>query len=403
MDSIFLIQDKQLVALPATDYASEALLQQALADYPEVLAGGTTGGVDRMLLLVSREMGIATVEGGSATFSLDHLFIDTEGVPVLVEVKRSSDTRIRREVVGQMLDYAANAVRYWPVATMRQQMEKAASGDASAGGGNGSSAEKVLQEHGVDPETFWTKVESNLREGRIRMVFVADRLPPELIRIIEFLNEQMKPAEVLGVEVVQYRAGESQVLVPRRIGVTAKAVTNKEGGTGTRWDEESFLTTAVGRCSPGELDIINTLFQHVKTKGVRRNWGRGVGPGVSGVYRVADTDRAVWTLSAGQGSTGSKANLYFWIGEIRDLADPAAFATFIDSVTAIPAFKADFDKARAAGFTNKYPGGLLKALTVEQVDELLTAIDALAGAKVGNGVSTRKPQEGLLATKLSAI
>ena len=31
--------------------------------------------------------------------------------PTLVEVKRSSDTRIRREVVGQMLDYAANGQR----------------------------------------------------------------------------------------------------------------------------------------------------------------------------------------------------------------------------------------------------------------------------------------------------
>jgi hypothetical protein len=30
------------------------------------------------------------------------------------------------------------------------------------------------------------------------MVFVADHLPPELVRVIEFLNEQMRPAAVLG-------------------------------------------------------------------------------------------------------------------------------------------------------------------------------------------------------------
>jgi hypothetical protein len=29
-----------------------------------------------------------------------------------LEVKRSSDTRIRREVVGQMLDYAANGASF---------------------------------------------------------------------------------------------------------------------------------------------------------------------------------------------------------------------------------------------------------------------------------------------------
>jgi hypothetical protein len=44
-------------------------------------------------------------------------------VPTLVEVKRSSDTRIRREVVGQMLDYAANAVVYWPLERLRATFE----------------------------------------------------------------------------------------------------------------------------------------------------------------------------------------------------------------------------------------------------------------------------------------
>src|SRR6185312_796656 len=56
-------------------------------------------------------------------WSLDHLFLDEEGVPMLVEVKRSTDTRIRREVVGQMLDYAANALSYWNVAAIKARFE----------------------------------------------------------------------------------------------------------------------------------------------------------------------------------------------------------------------------------------------------------------------------------------
>jgi hypothetical protein len=54
-------------------------------------------------------------------FSLDHLFLDQDGIPTLVEVKRSSDTRIRREVIGQMLDYAANDVVYWPIEMIRSR------------------------------------------------------------------------------------------------------------------------------------------------------------------------------------------------------------------------------------------------------------------------------------------
>ena len=40
-----------------------------------------------------------------------------------MEVKRSGDTRIRREGVGQMLDYAANAGVYWPVEEIKAKFE----------------------------------------------------------------------------------------------------------------------------------------------------------------------------------------------------------------------------------------------------------------------------------------
>jgi len=43
----------------------------------------------------------------------------------LVEVKRSRDLRIRREVVGQMLDYGAHAVAYWTADALRTRFEAA--------------------------------------------------------------------------------------------------------------------------------------------------------------------------------------------------------------------------------------------------------------------------------------
>jgi len=53
-------------------------------------------------------VGARQVEAGVSVGSLDHLFLDEAGVPTLVEVKRSSDTRARREMVAQMLDYFNN-------------------------------------------------------------------------------------------------------------------------------------------------------------------------------------------------------------------------------------------------------------------------------------------------------
>jgi hypothetical protein len=83
------------------------VLQRLIARHPEVLAGDDAA--HRSLILVRREAGVREKEDSGARWALDHLYLDAKGIPTLVEVKRSSDTRSRREVVAQMLDYAAHA------------------------------------------------------------------------------------------------------------------------------------------------------------------------------------------------------------------------------------------------------------------------------------------------------
>ena len=119
---VYLIQqDGRLVEMSEQSPDSEDLLQGMLAQYPNLLAGDRTdGGEPRRWLLISREMPLASKEESGGRWSVDHLFLDQEAVPTIVEVKRSTDTRIRRQVVGQMLDYAANAVVYWPVERLRE-------------------------------------------------------------------------------------------------------------------------------------------------------------------------------------------------------------------------------------------------------------------------------------------
>ena len=221
-DNIFLIdQNNKLSQLTAADYESEALLQKLIADHPEVLGGATTQSGN--LLLIKREQPVPDAIDGSGRWALDHLFVDRNAVPVLVEVKRASDTRARREVVAQMLDYAANGVAYWPIDEIVASFEKTAAED---GGDPTGSLTDFLE--GTDPETFWRSVESNLRSGRIRMIFLADSISKELRRIVEFLNEQMRPAEVLAVEVKQFVAPNGlRTLVPSLVGATERAQSSK--------------------------------------------------------------------------------------------------------------------------------------------------------------------------------
>src|SRR5690242_2827039 len=105
MDSpIFMVGvDNVLTELRSTPYETEEILQKLLGDHPSIL--GTSRGPDDRLLLIGRELPVPDEMSGNARWALDHLFADQSGVPVLVEVKRASDTRSRREVVAQMLDY----------------------------------------------------------------------------------------------------------------------------------------------------------------------------------------------------------------------------------------------------------------------------------------------------------
>jgi hypothetical protein len=77
----------------------------------------------------------------------------------------------------------------------------------------------------------------------VRLVFVADVIPPELRRIVEFLNGQMDPAEVLAVELRQYVGQGLTTLVPRIIGRTEKAQQKKAPTLrkAVQWDETTFF------------------------------------------------------------------------------------------------------------------------------------------------------------------
>jgi len=112
---MFLIQaDGQLVEMSEQPYHSEDLLQELLAKYPNLMAGDQIDDTNpRRWLLISREAALPSEENGANRWSVDHLFLDQDAIPTIVEVKKSSNTDVRRKVVGQMLDYAANAVVYW--------------------------------------------------------------------------------------------------------------------------------------------------------------------------------------------------------------------------------------------------------------------------------------------------
>jgi hypothetical protein len=127
-----------------------------------------------------------------------------------------------------------------------------------------------------DADTFWQQVAANLEAGRIRLVFVADEIPRELRRIVEFLNEQMK-ADVIAIEVKQYVGEGVKALVPQVIGETAAAETRKRSATGSgrRWDERSFFAALEERRGAEETRVARAIEAWASKQMPRFMWGKG--------------------------------------------------------------------------------------------------------------------------------
>jgi hypothetical protein len=277
-ETIFLLNNAgELVEMTETGHLTENDFQKLLADYPKLISGDQIDKENpRRWLLISREIGIADAISSGNRWSLDHLFIDQDGIPTLVEVKRSSDTRLRREVIGQILDYAANAVSYWSIDEILSKFEKT----CEAAGKNAEAALDEFLKDSFYKDKFWDTVHTNLKAGKIRLLIVADIIPREMQRIIEFLNEQMSPCEILGLEIKQFLGKDLKTLVPRVIGATVNAKSQKTVRTGAaeQWNEERFFSDITNKDSLN-LRIYRILY--VKSKELFDDilWGFGKSTG----------------------------------------------------------------------------------------------------------------------------
>ena len=107
------------------------------------------------------------------------------------------------------------------------------------------------------------RVKTNLQAEKYRLLFVADVISLELRRIVEFLNEQMDPAEILAIELRQFAGGQLKTIVPTVYGQTQQA-TRKRGGVVTRWDERTLLDKLALTVGAKELHIARQIYEWMR-------------------------------------------------------------------------------------------------------------------------------------------
>ena len=265
-ERIYAMDEREnLEPLEERRFEQEEHLQKLIADHPDLLAGEQIRPEDpRRWILITREQGIAETPDSASIWAVDHLLIDEDAIPTLVEVKRGENRETRREVVGQMMDYAAHATSTWKVDDIRRSFEESRD--------DADEALVELLNSGGEPnaDDFWERVRVNLAAKRIRLLFVADEIPDTLERVVGFLNEQMPNIEVLAVEIKRF-SGESrrQMLVPRVIGRVVSAASGSGSARDYMSPEQFFDRIADTGVRQAALRLLDTAAK----AGAKCGWG----------------------------------------------------------------------------------------------------------------------------------
>lgn len=153
----------------------EKWIQKLIEKEPSLLPTGDIEHIFEPLICIARE--VQTKSG-----FIDNLYISEKGYLVIVETKLWRNPEARREVVGQILDYAKD-VKEWTYTDIDNIYKEYNNGQ--------SLFDKMVSEGYLTQDmeaSFIDIVESNIRNARFLLMIVGDGIREGVEKIAEFLN-----------------------------------------------------------------------------------------------------------------------------------------------------------------------------------------------------------------------
>lgn len=201
--------------VPQGEARLEKTLRDLLYDNPDAVPVHEFDPGYGRLVTVAKELNIPGVG------FIDVLLMDERGRLIVVECKLWRNPQARREVVGQILDYARELARYSYEDLQRQVSI------ATKRQGNVLYALATSVGCALDEGAFVDRVSRDLASGRFLLLVVGDGITEGTRRIGEYLRDQPGLAFDFGlIEIAEYRVpdgagGEHVVLQPRVLAQTA--------------------------------------------------------------------------------------------------------------------------------------------------------------------------------------
>ena len=216
MSEMFLSStDGEWVSPQMMPYSLEAHLQDLLLGAPHVIPG-----IEEPVAICKE---FATGPGPA-----DLIVIGASGEITIIECKLKYNSESRREILGQILDYAS-ALWQMPLETFAGQWAKC----------SGQPLRTML---GENADFILENVRQYLEVGKFNLVLAVDEINPKLERIVTYLNRVTKDdVSVYAVAFKRVSVGPTEVLMPETFGldqVEAKEVAAQ--GARHTWPQQAY-------------------------------------------------------------------------------------------------------------------------------------------------------------------
>ena len=344
MSEMFLSSpDNGWVSPQIVSYGAEAHLQGLLLAAPHVIPG-----IDEPVAICKE---FATGPGPA-----DLLVINAHGEITIVECKLKYNSESRREILGQILDYAS-ALWQMPLETFAGQWAKCSGQPLKAT--LGEKADSILESVG-----------KYLEAGQFNLVLAVDEINPKLERIVTYLNRVTRDdVSVYAVAFKRMSVGTTEVLIPETFGldqVEEKEVASQ--GSRNTWSQEAYreyLATKDGTL----LTIFDAMSATIESAGGDIIGGHSLN--VNALVRQVVAGVNLWPLafySFGDVPT-MQINFHYLKKNPHRLE-------FLERLTVVGGLDLDVESIKSSGFSRK-PKVELASISETQIAALREALSVL--------------------------
>ena len=289
---------------------------------------------------------------------VDVVVVGGDGTVTIVETKLASNGEIRREIVAQVLDYAAQLAQLSSADFIARWVSRGAS---------------PLPADVVRP------LADRLSAGRFRLVLAVDEVHPLLYDIVSFWNERLTlELSLVVAEYRRYLEDDLTFVVPTIYGEPLQRVPDRAAITRAptkSWTTDE-LTTWIAEHDPGASAATVEFIAGSRELGARWTGGSGGTPAGHFTLVTSVVPEAAPIYLYTYPVSGVKAELNFidWTKKLID--EPSAIAAvneLLDELEVIAEIAPYIAKIRQSEWTSR-PGVPLRDLSLKSVSETLRAL-----------------------------